>query len=75
LDIDIVVGTHGRTGFDRYVLGSVTEYFVRPSSIPVLAVQRHNPETGHIEPSLRGSDRPGERHDGILDTTGNSPTK
>lgn len=39
-DIDlVVVGTHGRTGFDRYVLGSVTEYLVRTSPIPVLTVQ------------------------------------
>ncbi|MFC6720673.1 universal stress protein [Halobacteriaceae archaeon SHR40] len=39
-DIDLVVmGTHGRTGFDRYVLGSVTEYLVRTSPIPVLTVR------------------------------------
>jgi len=43
-DIDlVVVGTHGRTGFDRYVLGSVTEYLVRTSPIPVLTVRA--PET------------------------------
>ncbi|MDG5775209.1 universal stress protein [Haloarculaceae archaeon H-GB1-1] len=39
-DIDlVVVGTHGRTGFDRYVLGSVTDYLVRTSPIPVLTVR------------------------------------
>lgn len=39
-DIDlVVVGTHGRTGFNRYVLGSVTEYLVRTSPIPVATVQ------------------------------------
>ena len=39
-DIDlVVVGTRGRTGFDRYVLGSVTEYLVRTSPIPVLTVR------------------------------------
>jgi len=43
-DIDlVVVGTHGRTGFNRYVLGSVTEYLVRTSPIPVLTVRA--PET------------------------------
>jgi len=43
-DIDlVVVGTHGRTGFDRYVLGSVTEYLVRTSPIPVLTVQPPDP--------------------------------
>ena len=39
-DVDlVVVGTHGRTGFDRYMLGSVTEALVRTSSIPVLTVR------------------------------------
>ena len=43
-DIDlVVVGTHGRTGFDRYVLGNVTEYLVRTSPIPVLTVQPPDP--------------------------------
>jgi nucleotide-binding universal stress UspA family protein len=41
----VVVGTHGRTGFDRYVLGSVTEYLVRTSPIPVLTVRGSDPET------------------------------
>lgn len=37
--IDIVVmGTHGRTGLDRYLLGSVTEKVVRLSPVPVLTV-------------------------------------
>lgn len=39
-EIDLVVmGTHGRTGLDRYLLGSVTEKFVRTSPVPVLAVR------------------------------------
>lgn len=39
-DIDLlVVGTHGRTGFDRYVLGSVAEHLVRTASVPVLTVR------------------------------------
>ncbi|AXG09814.1 universal stress protein [Haloplanus rubicundus] len=38
-DIDLVVmGTHGRTGLDRYLLGSVTEKVVRRSDAPVLTV-------------------------------------
>jgi len=35
----LVVGTHGRTGFDRYLLGSVTESLVRTSPVPVLTVR------------------------------------
>ena len=41
-DIDLIVmGTHGRRGFDRLVLGSVTERVLRKAQCPVLAV--HNP--------------------------------
>lgn len=39
-DVDVVVvGTHGRTGFDRYLLGSVTEKLVRTAPVPVLTVR------------------------------------
>lgn len=39
-DIDLVVmGTHGRTGVERYLLGSVTEKVVRLSDAPVLTVR------------------------------------
>ena len=39
-DVDLlVVGTHGRTGFNRYVLGSVAEFLVRTSPVPVLTVR------------------------------------
>lgn len=40
-DIDVIVmGTHGRTGVKRALLGSVTENVVRHSEIPVLTVHR-----------------------------------
>jgi nucleotide-binding universal stress UspA family protein len=39
-DVDVVVvGTHGRTGFDRYMLGSVTEKLIRTAPVPVLTVR------------------------------------
>ncbi|MFB6300176.1 MAG: universal stress protein [Halobacteriales archaeon] len=39
-DIDLIVmGTHGRSGLDRYLLGSVTEKVVRLARIPVLTVR------------------------------------
>jgi nucleotide-binding universal stress UspA family protein len=36
----IVLGTHGRTGFERFMLGSVTEKVVRRAPCPVLTVPR-----------------------------------
>lgn len=39
-DIDLIVmATHGRTGLDRYLLGSVTERVVRTAEVPVLTVR------------------------------------
>ena len=39
-DVDLVVmGTHGRTGLDRFLLGSVTERVVRTAETPVLTVR------------------------------------
>ncbi len=34
----IVMGTHGRTGYERFLLGSVAEKVVRTSPVPVLTV-------------------------------------
>ncbi|WP_135854973.1 universal stress protein [Halorussus salinus] len=39
-DADVVVmGTHGRTGLDHYLIGSVTEKVVRASPVPVMTVR------------------------------------
>jgi nucleotide-binding universal stress UspA family protein len=38
----IVVGTHGRRGFRRLLLGSVTERLLRQSTVPVLSVAPHS---------------------------------
>jgi nucleotide-binding universal stress UspA family protein len=34
----IVIGTHSRTGIDRFLMGSVAEHVVRHSEVPVLVV-------------------------------------
>ena len=34
----IVIGTHSRSGIDRFLLGSVAEHVVRHSEVPVLVV-------------------------------------
>jgi nucleotide-binding universal stress UspA family protein len=45
-DIDLVVmGTHGRQGIERFLLGSVTERTVRLSDVPVLTVRAGDEET------------------------------
>jgi len=41
----VAMGTHGRTGLDRYLVGSVTEKVVRLCEVPVLTV-RHTPGDG-----------------------------
>ncbi len=39
-DIDcIVMGTHGRTGIDRFVMGSVAEKVIRRATVPVFTVR------------------------------------
>jgi nucleotide-binding universal stress UspA family protein len=44
-DIDLVVmGTHGRQGIDRYLLGSVTERVVRSAPVPVLTIRMDEDE-------------------------------
>ncbi|AEN73775.1 UspA domain-containing protein [Rhodothermus marinus SG0.5JP17-172] len=37
----IVLGTHGRRGLQRFLLGSVAEAIVRRASVPVLTVREH----------------------------------
>jgi len=37
----IIMGTHGRSGLAHLLLGSVAEYVVRHSKVPVLTVRTH----------------------------------
>lgn len=49
-DIDLVtMGTHGRSGVDRLLLGSVAERVIRTSEVPVLAVSRTAAEHDRID--------------------------
>lgn len=41
----LVIGTHGRSGFDRFALGSVAEKVLRKASCPVLTLPPRAPRT------------------------------
>jgi len=45
----IVMGTHGRTGFRRLIIGSLTEWVMRHAQVPVLAVPPRSVTTTSIK--------------------------
>lgn len=47
----VVMGTHGRRGVGRLVMGSVAERVVRNAPCPVLTVRRESPEVVSVRPS------------------------
>ncbi len=47
----IVMGTHGRTGLSRLLMGSVAEAVSRKAHCPVLTVKHPFPETSSGEPT------------------------
>ncbi len=49
----LVMGTHGRSGFDRFFLGSVAEKVLRKAPCPVLTVPPHAPATPPSHVALR----------------------
>jgi nucleotide-binding universal stress UspA family protein len=56
----LVFGTHGRTGFQHFMLGSVAERVVRTATVPVITV-RLPPESAHTRedaPVEQASRRP-----------------
>jgi nucleotide-binding universal stress UspA family protein len=48
----LVIGTHGRSGFERLLLGSVTEKVLRKATCPVMTVPRRLPEAVPAGPVL-----------------------
>jgi nucleotide-binding universal stress UspA family protein len=60
-DVDLVAtGTHGRTGLDRYLLGSVAGHLVRTSPVPVLVAHGEEPSPPTYETVVVPTD--GSRH-------------
>ena len=49
----LVMGTHGRGGFDRLLLGSVTEKVLRKAPCPILTVPPHAPSPAPHEVAFR----------------------
>ena len=47
----LVIGSHGRSGFQHLLLGSVTEKVVRQASCPTLVVPRRAPDVGADTPA------------------------
>ncbi len=55
----LVMTTHGRSGINRLVLGSVTDRVVRHSNVPVLVVrQRETPSPAAIRQTVQAADTP-----------------
>jgi len=48
----LVIGTHGRSGFERLVLGSIAERVLRKALCPLLIVPRATPDTTAAVPRL-----------------------
>jgi nucleotide-binding universal stress UspA family protein len=48
----LVMGTHGRSGFERWLLGSVTEKVLRKAKCPVLSVPPAAPDAVPSDPVL-----------------------
>lgn len=48
----LVMGTHGRSGFEHLVLGSVTEKVLRKARCPVLTIPRATPDAREAVPAL-----------------------
>lgn len=51
----VVVGTHGRTGAARVVLGSVAEGLVRRSRVPVLVARQPESGAAHHDGAFKGA--------------------
>jgi nucleotide-binding universal stress UspA family protein len=48
----LVIGTHGRSGFERFLLGSVAEKVLRKANCPVLTVPKRVPDAVPAGPVL-----------------------
>ena len=48
-DIDLIVmGTHGRKGLDRTLMGSVADHVIKNADVPVLTINRFRPKVKYV---------------------------
>ncbi|TKX75577.1 universal stress protein [Halorubrum sp. GN11_10-6_MGM] len=66
----VVMGTHGRGGIDRLLLGSVAEKVVRGSSVPVLTVRIGDEEAADVAESATASGAAEAGESAAADETG-----
>lgn len=52
----IVTGTHGRTGFDKYLLGSFTETLINHCAIPIVTIPPHSHHSARLDNVLFPTD-------------------
>jgi len=72
VDADVIVlGTHGRTGLKRIVLGSVAEEVVRRAPCTVMVIRPHDFLNGEKVPAIQPPLKPGEH---ALRNFSNRPT-
>ena len=44
----IVMGTHGRKGLDRTLMGSVADYTIKNAAVPVFTINPFRPKVKHV---------------------------
>jgi len=44
----IIMGTHGRKGLDRILMGSVADHVLKHAALPVLTVNPHRPRVKYV---------------------------
>ena len=75
-DVDVIVmGTHGRTGYERFLLGSVAEKVVRIAPLPILTVavgetEQQKKEILSAPLSSRGASSASDTDDGGIPGSG-----
>ena len=44
----IIMGTHGRKGLDRTLMGSVADHVIKNAAVPVMTINPFRPKVKHV---------------------------